>query len=279
MRLRKVGAGLDWAACMLMNCQDRKTTCVVDSEPISARSPPPASQAGETTISALDESQLYAQHDDRPISAISERYNEGPKQEAQPPREESNVITALNRVQHQQRQDPGMVTPLQNLAETPANVDCPRCKAVVKTEVEKESGDQVSMWACICCLVTGLLCVWLPCVIDDCKDTVHSCSVCHLRLATRTAGGAVKVEANAALMTQSQYYRPKEEMKALPEPVGAEADGKPLSELAGDEIRPEAAGTPVAEMESKVEVHEMPGENVGRQAQNSVEKSNGSVAR
>lgn len=100
-----------------------------------------------------------------------------------------------------------MVTPLEHLNEKPALVDCPRCQTQTYTTVTKEAGDAVTLWAVVLCCLTGVLCAWVPCVIDDCKDTVHRCSQCTLLLATVTSNGAVRIAQGVSKPVASQYQQ------------------------------------------------------------------------
>lgn len=57
---------------------------------------------------------------------------------------------------------------------------CPVCKEIVITRVEKKVGDGtilVGGMLCICCGCLG--CCLVPCLIDDCKDSIHFCSKCN----------------------------------------------------------------------------------------------------
>ena len=106
-----------------------------------------------------------------------------------------------------------MVTPLEHLGNSPALVDCPRCQTQTRTVVTKEAGDAVTLWAVVLCCLTGVLCAWLPCVIDDCKDTVHRCSQCGLLLATVTSSGSVRIAQGVSKPVVSQYQR-QQQMEA-----------------------------------------------------------------
>ncbi|KAF2148659.1 hypothetical protein K461DRAFT_297174 [Myriangium duriaei CBS 260.36] len=101
------------------------------------------------------------------------------------PNEKSNPLNAP------QVQPARMVTPLTALGREEATVDCPRCCAAVKTRIERHAGQQAQLWSVLICLCVGCLCAWIPCVIDDCKDTEHYCGTCNMQLATVKASGSV----------------------------------------------------------------------------------------
>jgi hypothetical protein len=104
------------------------------------------------------------------------------------------------------------VTPLRSLSGTPARVDCPVCKAPTTTRTFKESGERAYIWGAVLCVLTGCLC-WIPCCMDDCKDTHHTCTNCGQPLATVGANGGVKISPSAATVP-SQYERRNETMAA-----------------------------------------------------------------
>ncbi|CAC9889366.1 unnamed protein product [Aureobasidium pullulans] len=108
--------------------------------------------------------------------------------------------------------NPENVTPLGSLSSQPAKVDCAVCKAPVMTRTTKNSGDRALMWGAILCVLTGCLC-WLPCVMDECKDTRHTCSNCGRPIATVTSNGGVQIAPGAATVS-SQYERRDESMVA-----------------------------------------------------------------
>ncbi|GAM89499.1 hypothetical protein ANO11243_075380 [Dothideomycetidae sp. 11243] len=101
-----------------------------------------------------------------------------------------------------------LVTPLTALGRDEATVDCPRCRTAVQTRIEKHAGERATVASLIICLCVGCLCAWIPCVMDDCKDTEHYCRTCNLPLATVSAGGAVTLSkaVRDAAATGSQFY-------------------------------------------------------------------------
>lgn len=104
------------------------------------------------------------------------------------------------------------VTPLGSLSGTPARVDCPVCQTPTTTRTSKEVGERAYIWGAVLCVLTGCLC-WIPCCMDDCKDTHHTCTNCGRPLATVAANGGVKISPNAATVP-SQYERRNENMTA-----------------------------------------------------------------
>lgn len=108
------------------------------------------------------------------------------------------------------------VTPLGSLSSMAARVDCPACKAPVMTRTTKKTGDKAYIWGAVLCVLTGCLC-WIPCVMDDCKDTRHACSSCGRPLATVTANGGVQIE-SGAVTVPTQYERRNETMTASRDP-------------------------------------------------------------
>ncbi|CAK92603.1 unnamed protein product (macronuclear) [Paramecium tetraurelia] len=63
-------------------------------------------------------------------------------------------------------------------------VQCPQCKKKVDTVVVRKPGSQTYVASCLLLLCSfGLVCVsCLPCIIDDCKDALHSCPQCKISL-------------------------------------------------------------------------------------------------
>ncbi|CAD8116719.1 unnamed protein product [Paramecium sonneborni] len=59
-------------------------------------------------------------------------------------------------------------------------VQCPQCKQKVDTVIVRKIGSQTYVASCLLLLCSfGLVCVsCLPCIIDDCKDVLHSCPQC-----------------------------------------------------------------------------------------------------
>ncbi|KAG9521898.1 hypothetical protein KCU71_g6149, partial [Aureobasidium melanogenum] len=106
------------------------------------------------------------------------------------------------------------VTPLSSLGAQPAKVDCPVCKQPATTKTSKKVGERAYIWGAVLCVLTGCLC-WIPCCMDDCKDTDHTCSNCGRPLATVAANGGVKISPSAATVP-SQYERRNETMTAAP---------------------------------------------------------------
>ncbi|KAG9700008.1 hypothetical protein KCU95_g1063, partial [Aureobasidium melanogenum] len=108
------------------------------------------------------------------------------------------------------------VTPLGSLGASSARVDCPVCKQTTSTRTQKKVGDRAYIWGAVLCVLTGCLC-WIPCCMDECKDTEHTCSNCGRPLATAAANGGVKIAPSAATVP-SQYERRNETMAATAAP-------------------------------------------------------------
>ncbi|KAG9952941.1 hypothetical protein KCU85_g1680, partial [Aureobasidium melanogenum] len=108
------------------------------------------------------------------------------------------------------------VTPLGSLGASSARVDCPVCKQTTSTRTHKKVGDRAYIWGAVLCVLTGCLC-WIPCCMDECKDTEHTCSNCGRPLATAAANGGVKIAPSAATVP-SQYERRNETMTATAAP-------------------------------------------------------------
>ena len=164
-----------------------------------------------------------------------------------------------------------MVTPLENLGADAALVDCPRCQTSTRTTTTKEAGDAVTLWAVVLCCISGALLAWIPCVIKDCKDTVHRCSQCQLLLATVTSSGAVRVAQGINKPVASQYgHQPQMSMR---DPYNQARDAGPAPaynsvwKAEDQQQQPEQpqqqyaqqVQTPVAEMEAtEIEPVELP---------------------
>ena len=99
-----------------------------------------------------------------------------------------------------------MVTPLDSLSNMEATILCPACHRTANTRIERHLSDQGKMWAAFLCICVDCLCAWIPCVMDDCKDTKHFCSCCGVFLATVKKDGEVTL-AGAARAGASQAVR------------------------------------------------------------------------
>lgn len=55
---------------------------------------------------------------------------------------------------------------------------CPHCRHDISTRTELTNGTGVWLGAAVLCWLTGLLCVWVPFVVDDAKDCTHYCPNC-----------------------------------------------------------------------------------------------------
>lgn len=58
-------------------------------------------------------------------------------------------------------------------------VTCFNCHTVINTDTKHEIGTGTFLASGIMCLVGLGLCSWIPCVVDSCKDTYHTCPECH----------------------------------------------------------------------------------------------------
>ncbi|CAL8139084.1 unnamed protein product [Orchesella dallaii] len=74
---------------------------------------------------------------------------------------------------------PVVVTTVVPLGNRPINMVCPQCRAEIRTSTEKRpgliafiSGAVLAMLGCVwgCCLI--------PCCLDECMDTEHTCPNC-----------------------------------------------------------------------------------------------------
>ncbi|AEO67611.1 b1fe53ec-01a8-48a5-954f-526fd5d92313 [Thermothielavioides terrestris] len=72
-------------------------------------------------------------------------------------------------------------TPLANLLQVPAPVDCPVCRNRTLTRIEYVSG---GFTALIAFAVLGLCCCCIPFFIDGTKNVRHYCGSCNALLAT-----------------------------------------------------------------------------------------------
>ncbi|KAL1962353.1 hypothetical protein VTN77DRAFT_9766 [Rasamsonia byssochlamydoides] len=159
-----------------------------------------------------------------------------------------------------------LVVPLTSLRQTSMPVDCPVCQRRVTTTVRKTIGESAQIWAMALCCLGGILCAWIPCVMDECKDHQHYCSECNRLLATATVSGAVTVNI-VDQPIRSQYVSPPQPV-AAPQDNTAELDTKtteifeaaaPVSELGGKDIPP-----PGQVRDLGVPAQEMAAETVGR---------------
>lgn len=62
--------------------------------------------------------------------------------------------------------------------EVPVAMSCPFCQAQITTGTTYENGDKVWLWMAIFCFLGGLLCFWIPLVMDSLKDVHHHCPNC-----------------------------------------------------------------------------------------------------
>lgn len=82
-------------------------------------------------------------------------------------------------------------TPLQNLTEGAAPVDCPTCRTRALTRTEYVSGNTAIAWAALLCFCCFLGCI--PFMMRSLKDVEHHCGKCGVLLATWHNSGRVVV--------------------------------------------------------------------------------------
>ncbi|XP_032834577.1 lipopolysaccharide-induced tumor necrosis factor-alpha factor homolog [Petromyzon marinus] len=66
----------------------------------------------------------------------------------------------------------------------PVTTTCPSCRQMVQTETSTQPG--LLTWLIMggLCLVGLWLCVWIPLVVDSCKDVEHRCANCKMYITT-----------------------------------------------------------------------------------------------
>lgn len=102
--------------------------------------------------------------------------------------------------------NPLFVTPLDRLREVPDFIDCPFCKRRTQTRVTHENSNTTRLAGVICCLLTGIICSCLPCLLGWCQDTNHYCSECNNQVTHKPYDGAVIVKHRPApALVASQY--------------------------------------------------------------------------
>ncbi|KAI0890981.1 hypothetical protein F4806DRAFT_338909 [Annulohypoxylon nitens] len=83
--------------------------------------------------------------------------------------------------------DPPKVTPLKNLTETPAWIDCPFCNKRAMTRASKEGTTMQTVVGCLLCLCCVCL-ACLPCMCGWLQNTHIYCTSCSIRIATIPLG-------------------------------------------------------------------------------------------
>ncbi|KAI4229010.1 MAG: hypothetical protein LQ349_006457 [Xanthoria aureola] len=86
-------------------------------------------------------------------------------------------------------------TPIANLGEGAAPVDCPCCHMRALTKTEYHSGNTTNAWAAVICFCFCLGCI--PYLIRSLKDVEHKCGHCGVLLATWHNSGRVVVHQHA----------------------------------------------------------------------------------
>ncbi|KAL2116209.1 hypothetical protein VTJ04DRAFT_10464 [Mycothermus thermophilus] len=91
-----------------------------------------------------------------------------------------------------QQEQVQLVTPLEQLGDSPAWIDCPWCHRRTKTVVRTEGTTKQIFAGILCCLLcVCLACV--PCIAGWFEDTIHSCGECSRTVATKPEGGGIIV--------------------------------------------------------------------------------------
>ncbi|CAD8083367.1 unnamed protein product [Paramecium sonneborni] len=72
-----------------------------------------------------------------------------------------------------------------NGAPYPTQIICPVCKTQGITKVNTEIGAGTYLVSCLLFLCTGILCCWVPCIMPDCQDKIHTCSSCKAEVGIR----------------------------------------------------------------------------------------------
>ncbi|KAF1815267.1 hypothetical protein P152DRAFT_250555 [Eremomyces bilateralis CBS 781.70] len=110
---------------------------------------------------------------------------------------------------------PVMVTPLSQLQQTPAAIDCKFCKCQATTEVRTQRDKEPipGVMICLICLVFWPALCCLSCMETETIQYVHTCSNCKNIVAQRAANGAIIVKEPAGMMVPSQYGAPQTQAK------------------------------------------------------------------
>ncbi|KAJ4397389.1 hypothetical protein N0V93_001615 [Gnomoniopsis smithogilvyi] len=88
---------------------------------------------------------------------------------------------------------PQMVTPLAQLTDQPAHIDCPYCQQRSLTYVMKEGSSMQTMAAAVCCLFCGVITVCIPMLCHWFEDTTIFCSKCRKMVAKIPHDGTIQV--------------------------------------------------------------------------------------
>ncbi|KAM0797169.1 hypothetical protein BDR22DRAFT_466358 [Usnea florida] len=129
-----------------------------------------------------------------PKKRIGIRYSRGPSSVGTP------AIVPIS--------NPLFVTPLDQLLEVPAFIDCPYCKRRTQTRVTHEDSTAATLAGVICCMLTCIgTCI--PCLLGWCQDTNHYCSGCNKQVTHRPHDGAiiVKLPPSPAVVASQYGYQ------------------------------------------------------------------------
>jgi hypothetical protein len=96
--------------------------------------------------------------------------------------------------------------PLNTLRHEPGLISCPSCFASTRTRIERVSSSNPRFWPFNLC--------WdkLPCLVEDCKNSVHKCGKCERPLATAKRNGHTEVLLPVAVkrnITREELSRPR----------------------------------------------------------------------
>ncbi|QGA17516.1 hypothetical protein EYB26_005187 [Talaromyces marneffei] len=94
------------------------------------------------------------------------------------------------------------VTPLQQLGDVPAQIDCPFCHTISLTNVTKTDSSQTTIAAVLCCLCCGIITVCLPSLLGWYQNVEHRCGNCKRKVAYKPNDGPIQIETDAVSGTQ-----------------------------------------------------------------------------
>jgi len=65
------------------------------------------------------------------------------------------------------------------LGKTPVQIVCRNCMRSVVTSTSSDLKDEAWLWCVVLCCLGGLLCFWIPFVMDSMYTTTHRCPNCN----------------------------------------------------------------------------------------------------
>ncbi|XP_055327287.1 lipopolysaccharide-induced tumor necrosis factor-alpha factor homolog [Paramacrobiotus metropolitanus] len=68
------------------------------------------------------------------------------------------------------------------LGPEPSQGVCPCCGQFIVTRINHELGSHAYTWMAIFCILGGVLCFWIPLVVDSMQDVLHYCPNCNTLL-------------------------------------------------------------------------------------------------